>query len=83
KVVGTDAFNNLVEMSAIIFNAVKFRVDIEQVQHPDGRVLVFHIPSRLKGTAYHLNGMYLMRSGEELVPMSEDYLRNIFAEGKL
>src|SRR5581483_4830002 len=27
-------------------------------------------------------GKYLMRSGEELVPMSEDRLRKIFAEGK-
>ena len=44
--------------------------------------MVFHIPSRPRGTAYHLNGAYLMRSGEELVPMSEDRLRKIFAEGQ-
>lgn len=31
---------------------------------------------------YHLDGAYLMRSGEELVPMSEDRLRGIFAEGQ-
>ena len=35
-----------------------------------------------RGTAYHLNGQYLMRSGEELVPMSEDRLRKIFGEGQ-
>lgn len=81
-VVGTKAFNNIVEMAQTIFNAVGFRVDIEEVMHPDGRVLVFHIPSRPKGTAYHLDGAYLMRSGEELVPMSEDRLRSIFAEGE-
>jgi hypothetical protein len=57
-------------------------VDIEEVAHPDGRVLVFHIPSRPRGTAYHLDGKYLMRSGEALVPMSEDQLRRIFAEGE-
>jgi hypothetical protein len=44
-------------------------------------VLVFHIPSRPYGTAYHLGGRYLMRSGEALVAMSEDQLRRIFAEG--
>jgi predicted HTH transcriptional regulator len=44
-------------------------------------VLVFHIPPRPRGTAYHLDGAYLMRAGEELVPMSEDQLRRIFAEG--
>jgi ATP-dependent DNA helicase RecG len=52
------------------------------VAHPDGRVLVFHIPSRPRGTAYHFEGAYLMRAGEELVPMSEDRLRAIFEEGQ-
>ena len=69
-------------MAEKLFTAVGFRVDIEEVAHPDGRVLVFHIPSRPRGTAYHLDGAYLMRSGETLVPMSEDRLRGIFAEGK-
>ncbi|MFA6291400.1 MAG: ATP-binding protein [Victivallales bacterium] len=82
KVVGTAAFNNPVEMAEKLFQAVGFRVDIEEVLHPDGRVVVFHIPSRPKGTAYHLNGAYLMRNGEELAPMSEDQLRRIFAEGE-
>lgn len=81
-VVGTSAFNNPVEMAEKIFHALGFRVDIEEVAHPSGRVLVFHIPPRPRGTAYHLEGAYLMRSGEELVPMSEDQLRRIFAEGE-
>ena len=81
QVVGTAAFNNPVEMAQKLFESVGFRVDIEAVAHPDGRVLVFHIPSRPRGTAYHLDGAYLMRAGEELVPMSEDQLRRIFAEG--
>ena len=38
--------------------------------------------SRPRGTAYLLNGTYLMRPGEALVPMSEDQLRRIFAEGE-
>ena len=80
-VVGTQAFNDPVGMAEKLFQMVGFRVDIEQVTHPDGRVLVFHIPSRPRGTAYHLDGKYLMRSGESLVPMSEDQLRRIFAEG--
>lgn len=80
-VVGTAAFSNPVEMAEKLFEAVGFRVDIEEVAHPDGRVLVFRIPSRPRGTAYHLDGAYLMRAGEGLVPMSEDQLRRIFAEG--
>jgi len=80
-VVGTQAFNDPVGMAAKLFQVLGFRVDIEEVAHPDGRVLVFHIPGRPRGTAYHHEGAYLMRSGEELVPMSEDQLRRIFAEG--
>jgi ATP-dependent DNA helicase RecG len=81
-VVGTQAFNNPVAMAEKLFQAVGFRVDIEEVAHPQGRVLVFHVPSRPRGTAYHLDGKYLMRAGEALVPMSEDQLRRIFAEGE-
>jgi ATP-dependent DNA helicase RecG len=81
-VVGTEAFRNSIEIAERLFTAVGFRVDVEEVMHPDGRVLVFHIPSRPRGTAYQLEGAYLMRSGESLVPMTEDQLRRIFAEGQ-
>ena len=82
RVVGTVAFDNPIEMASKLFQAVGFRVDLEEVQHPDGRVLIFHIPGRPKGTAYSFEGAYLMRVGEELKPMSEDQLRRIFAEGQ-
>ena len=81
-VVGTAALNNPVGMAEKLFQTLGFRVDVEEVNHPDGRVVVFHIPSRPRGTAYHLEGTYLMRAGGELAPMSEDQLRRIFAEGE-
>lgn len=81
-VVGSNAFPNTVATASKIFTAVGFRVEVIEVNHPDGRVLVLQIPSRPKGTAYHYDGAYLMRSGEELIPMSEDQLRKIFAEGQ-
>lgn len=81
-VVGTMACNDPVGMAEKLFRDLGFRVDIDEVEHPDGRVVVFHLPSRPRGTAYHLSGKYLMRSGEALVPMSEDQLRRIFAEGE-
>ncbi len=80
-VVGTRAFRDPVAMAEKLFQTIGFRVDIEEVLHPDGRVLVFHIPSRPRGTAYHLGGVYLMRIGQALNPMSEDRLRQIFSEG--
>lgn len=82
RVVGTAAFDNLVNMAARILQMLHFRVDIEEVPHPGGRVLVFQIPSRPMGTAYQFEGAYQMRSGGELVVMSEDRLRTIFAEGR-
>jgi len=82
EVVGTKAFSDPVKMSEKLFQKLGFRVDIEEVQHPSGRVVVFQIPSRPTGTAYHLDGKYLMRCGEQLIPMSEDQLRKIFKEGE-
>ena len=82
RVVGTSAFNDPIDMAAKMFQALGFRVDIEEVMHPHGRVVVFTIPARPRGTAFQFEGAYLMRAGEELVPMSEDRLRTIFAEGQ-
>jgi hypothetical protein len=81
SVVGSNSYRDTVKTAERIFEAVKFRVDVEEVKHPGGRVLVFHIPARPTGTAYNLDGAYLMRSGSQLVAMSEDRLRSIFAEG--
>lgn len=81
-VVGTAAAGNPIGMAEKLFQKLGFRVDVEEVNHPDGRVVVVTIPSRPTGTAYHLEGKYLMRSGESLVPMSEDRLRRIFNEGE-
>jgi ATP-dependent DNA helicase RecG len=81
-VVGSLAFPDMVKTAQDLFHAIGFRVDVEAVAHPEGRVLVFHVPSRPRGTAYHLEGKYLMRAGQAMVPMSEDQLRRIFAEGE-
>ena len=81
-VVGSAAFADTQGTAEKLFQWLGFRVDVQAVAHPDGRVVVFIIPGRPKGTAYHYDGAYLMRSGEELVPMSEDQLRRIFAEGQ-
>jgi predicted HTH transcriptional regulator len=81
-VVGTQAFLNTIKTAEQIFNTVGFRVDVCEVQHPDGRVVVMQIPGRPRGTAYNLRGQYWMRSGESLTPMTEDMLRAIFREGE-
>jgi ATP-dependent DNA helicase RecG len=82
KVMGTNAFPNLDKTKSYIFDKLGFRVEVEAVAHPDGRVVIFTIPSRPAGTAYSYEGSYLMRVGESLRPMTEDTLRRIFEEGR-
>ena len=79
-IVSTQAFPNPVKTEEKVFQKLRFRVEIEEVKHPEGRVLVFKIPSRPPGSPHHLDGKYLMRSGSALVPMTPDRLRSIFAE---
>ncbi len=79
-VVGTKAFLNVVKITEDLLNKLHFRVDVEAVQHPDGRVLVFHIPSRPIRHPYHVGGSYYMRSGQSLVAMTPDQLKQIFYE---
>lgn len=82
RVVGTEAFRNPNEAQSRILDKLGFRVSVEEVADPDGRILIFHIPSRPTGSAYQLDGAYLMRCGENTTAMTEDRLRAIFDEGK-
>lgn len=83
RVVGSQSFSSQSSLNAIkarIVEALRFRVEVTELEHPDGRVLVFEIPSRPVGQALAFEGAYLMRAGENLVPMTPDMLKRIFAE---
>lgn len=82
KVVGTKAFSNTGDIKSKILEKLKIRVEVTELSHPDGRVLVFEVPSRPIGHPLELDGTYYMRSGEQLRPMPADQLRRIFAEGE-
>lgn len=82
RVVGTQAANDPAGMQKKIFDTLHFLVRVEELGHPDGRVVVFHIPSRDRGTARQYEGAYWMRSGEELKPMTPERLKEIFQEDK-
>ena len=83
KVVGTRAFLNLNETKEKLFDKLRLRVEITELAHADGRVLVLDIPSRPKGHPLEIEGSYLARVGESVRPMSGDQLRRIFAEGQM
>lgn len=85
RVIGTQAFRtteHLNEVKLRIVSALDISVNVTELQHADGRVLVFEIPSRPIGQPLHRNGQYWMRSGESLKGMTPDRLRRILAEGR-
>ncbi len=79
-VIGTSAFQDIQDIRRKIFDKLHFRVEIEEFLHPSGRIIGFCCPPRPVGTAYQHDGAYWMRSGEDLLPMSEDRLRVIHSE---
>jgi len=81
-VVGTNAYANITKIEEDLYNKLHFRVDVGVVQHPNGRVVVFKTPTRPRGMVYHVDGVRWMRSGSQLVPISDDRLRAVFAEGQ-
>lgn len=82
RVVGTGAFELPARTCGGLYERLQIKVVCEEVMHPDGRVLVFSVPGRPRGQPLHVDGRYLMRAGDELVPMSPDRLRAIVAEGE-
>jgi len=82
RVVGSQAFELPARTCGGLHERLQIKVLCHEVPHPDGRVLVFEVPGRPRGQALHVDGRYLMRAGDELVPMSPDRLRSIFAEGE-
>jgi ATP-dependent DNA helicase RecG len=79
-VVGTSIFNSPERTKTGLIERLHLRVDMDEVAHPDGRVLVFHVPARPLGMPIQVAGAYWMRRGEDLGPMLPDMLKRIFAE---
>ena len=80
RVVGTRAFEDIQRTKVQLVDKLRLRVDVDEIQHGDGRVLAFTIPSRPIGMPLSFEGAYLMRAGESLLAMTPDRLRRIFDE---
>lgn len=86
RVVGTQVFLELRrqnELKAQIVDKLRIRIELTELQHPDGRVLVISVEPRPRGNPLAYEGAYLMRAGEDLVAMTTDQLRKIMAEGEI
>lgn len=81
KVVGTKWHETTYnQLSHDLLRKLSLRIDVEELHPTEGRVLIFHIPSRPIGVPLKSNGKYLMRAGESLVEMDEETLKKIFNE---
>lgn len=80
RIVGSTAFAEPGRTEAGIHDRLSQRVAAEEVHTPDGRVLIVHVPGRLPGTAWQIDGRYLKRAGDRLAPLGDAELRRIFAE---
>lgn len=81
KVVGTSAFLQPERTRKGLCERTRLLITFDEITHSDGRVLVFYVPSRPVGAAVKDEGVYWSREEDSLVPLSEERLREIFAEG--
>ena len=79
-VVGCNAFDQPARTVGGLVEKLRLKVEWEEIQRPEGRVLIFHVPSRPLGMPIEVGGTYWMRAGESLRPMTQDELKRIFLE---
>ena len=80
RIVGTLAFAEPGRTEAGLHERLRHRIPVEELRTAEGRVLVIHVPGRLPGTAWQIDGRYLKRAGDELTALTDAELRAIFAE---
>ncbi len=84
RVVGSTAFDQPERTRKGLCERIPLSIDFEEIYHPDcspgSRVLAFRVPARPIGTPIKYEGVYWMRKEDSLAPMSEERLREIFAE---
>ncbi|MCC7072856.1 MAG: putative DNA binding domain-containing protein [Deltaproteobacteria bacterium] len=77
---GSQAFGDLNDLKHRLYQVFRRRIDVEALDVEGKRVVVISAPARPRGEALQVDGAYLMRAGESLVPMTGDQLRRIFDE---
>lgn len=80
QVVGSNAFDHPERTRSGLNQRLHLGISFDEVMHPNGRVLIFHVPSRPVGIAIQWEGRYLVRDDDSLVGMPGQRLRGIIAE---
>lgn len=80
RVVGSQALRDRRSIQQVVRQRMQIGIDVEELAHPDGRVVVVHIPSRPIGKPLQVDGAYWMRSTEDVVPMSSERIQEVLEE---
>lgn len=80
EVSGTSAFPEPGETETLLHQRLNHYVPIEEFCYKGKRVLIVHVPGRLPGTPWHLDGRYLKRAGDAVLPINESELKIILNE---
>jgi len=82
-VVGTAVYQGTINtIPQEVYQTIGLTIAVEEVQHPNGRVVIFDIPPRPVGQRVRSNGHYLypVRRGESLGEMDDALTRKILNE---
>ena len=80
RVVGTNAFGQPEQARNHLNAKLHLQTTVEEVLHPDGRVLIFTVPKHKIGLPCAYDGKAWMRDGESLVQLSEERRLAIYQE---
>ena len=85
KVIGTNVYSGTInQVPQEVYQDLDITVLVDEVQHPNGRVVIFDIPARPVGQRVRSNGHYTypIRRGESLGEMDDTMTREILNEVK-
>jgi ATP-dependent DNA helicase RecG len=80
RIVGSAAFPALEDIRAELVRALHLRIPVEALDTPEGRVVVFEVPSHPLGLPMQYEKIYWCRQGEEMAAMKPHQLQQIFDE---
>ncbi|KUG26277.1 hypothetical protein ASZ90_003883 [hydrocarbon metagenome] len=80
QIIGTNAFRDIIKIEKSLYDKLHLRIDVIEKEIQGKRILIFDIPSRPIGKPLEINGKYLMRVGDSLIPMTSEQIQKIHNE---
>src|SRR4051812_3148180 len=71
RIVGSLAFGEPGRTEATLHQRLAHSIPVEELVLPEGRVVVVHVPARLPGAPWSVDGCYFKRAGDALIGMTD------------